>query len=111
MAYDSKGTIALFLALEAYHNPNCLVNIVSLDLLQMKYHTCFDSAEQNAFTVKILDGQHITFEGFGSGLYFFNLNSAVVAYPSIFLNTVSKNFTALQLVQRKCYYLKDGHLI
>jgi hypothetical protein len=91
MTYDDKGTINLFPALEAYHNPNCLVNIISLDLLQAQYHTQFDSANKNAFTVHVSDNMVITFEGFGSGLYFYNLNSIVNPYPYSLLNTVKEN--------------------
>ena len=44
------------------YNPECLVNIISLDLLQRKYHTTFDSEKKNAFTVEVSDSLTITFE-------------------------------------------------
>ena len=91
MTYTDKGTIDVFKELECYYNPECLVNIISLDLLQRKYHTVFDSEKKNAFTVEVSDTVTITFEGFGSGLYFFNLNTPVTAYPFSLLNTVKEN--------------------
>jgi len=42
--------------------------IISLDLLQRKYHTTFDSEKKNAFKVEVSDAVTITFEGFGSNL-------------------------------------------
>ena len=90
MTYTSKGKINVFKELECYYNPNCLVNIISLDLLQRKYHTTFDSASKNAFKVEVSDSVTITFEGFGSGLYLFNLNTPT-AYPISLLNTVKEN--------------------
>jgi hypothetical protein len=71
MTYNSIGTINVLPALESYHNPECLVNIVSLDLLQSKYRTTFDSELHNSFKVEISDTTTLTFEGFGSGLYLF----------------------------------------
>jgi hypothetical protein len=94
MTYTSKGKINVFKELECYYNPDCcLVNIISsLDLLQKNYHTTFDSASENAFTVEVSDSVTITtFEGFGSGLYLFNLNTPVTAYPISLLNTVKEN--------------------
>ena len=93
MVYNQKGSITSFPSLTAYHNPDCLVNIISLDLLQAAYHTTFNSEVSNAFTVQLDDSKSITFEGFGSGLYFHNLNSSVIAYPYNYnlLNTVSEN--------------------
>jgi hypothetical protein len=59
------------------------VNIISLDLLQAKHHTTFDSEKKNAFTVEVSDTLTVTFEGFGSGLYFVNLNtpSTPIRFP------------------------------
>ncbi len=91
MTYTEKGTLDVFKELDCYYNPECLVNIISLDLLQAKYHTTFDSEKKNAFTVKVSDVLTITFEGFGSGLYFVNLNTPVNAYPLSLLNTVTEN--------------------
>jgi len=91
MTYTDKGTINAFKELDCYYNPECLVNIVSLDLLQRKYHTTFNSEKKNAFKVEGSDMLIITFEGFGSGLYFFNLNTPVTAYPFSLLNTVKEN--------------------
>ena len=91
MVYEQKGTITSFPSLTAYHNPYCLVNIMSLDLLQAAYHTIFNSEVRNAFTVHLDDNRTITFEGLGSRLYFHNLNSSVIAYPFNLLNTVSEN--------------------
>ena len=68
MSYSQKGSIALFPDLEAYFNPACLADIISLDLLQQKYHVTFDSALKNAFTVELLEGKSIIFESYGSGL-------------------------------------------
>jgi hypothetical protein len=90
ITYTSKGKINIFKELECYYNPNCLVNIISLDLLQRKYHTTFDSASKNAFKVEVSDSVTITFEGFGSGLYLFNLNTPTT-YPISLLNTVKEN--------------------
>ena len=90
MTYTSKGKINVFKELECYYNPNFLANIISLDLLQRKYHTTFDSASKNAFKVEVSDSVTITFEGFGSGLYLFNLNTPT-AYPISLLNTVQEN--------------------
>ena len=81
MTYTDKRTINMFKELECYYNPECLETIISLDLLQKKYHTTFDSEKKNAFTVEVSDVLTITFEGFKSGLYFFNLNTPVTAYP------------------------------
>ena len=91
MTYKYKGTLSAFKELTCYYNPECLVNIISLDLLQAKYHTTFDSEKKNAFTVEISDKLTITFEGFGSGLYFVNLNKSINAYPLSLLNTVKEN--------------------
>jgi hypothetical protein len=91
MTYTEKGTLDVFKELECYYNPECLVNIISLDLLQAKYRTTFDSEKKNAFTVEVSDALTITFEGFGSGLYFVNLNNPVNAYPFPLLNTVADN--------------------
>ena len=91
MTYTEKGTLDVFKELDCYYNPECLVNIISLDLLQAKYHTTFDSEKKNAFTVEVSDVLTITFEGFGSGLYFVNLNTPVNAYPLSLLNTVTEN--------------------
>ena len=91
MTYTDKGTINVFKELDCYYNPECLVNIISLDLLQRKYHTTFDSEKKNAFKVEVSDTLTITFEGFGSRLYFFNLNTPVTAYPFSLLNTVKEN--------------------
>ena len=93
MTYEQKGSVASFPSLTAYHNPDCLVNIISLDLLQAAYHTKFDSEVSNAFTVQLDENNSITFQGFGSGLYFHNLNAPVNAYPYNLLNTVSENKT------------------
>ena len=93
MTYVQKGVITGFPSLTAYHNPDCLVNIISLDFLQSAYHTTFNSEERNAFTVHLDDERTIIFEGFGSGLYFHNLKSSVIAYPYTLLNTVSENKT------------------
>ena len=67
-----------------------MVNIISLDLLQEHYHARFDSADCNAFIVDISDTVSIVFEGFGSGLYVYNLKE-VTPYPVSLLNTVSEN--------------------
>jgi hypothetical protein len=91
MTYTHKGTINVFKELNCYYNPECLVNIISLDLLQRKYHTIFDSEKKNAFTVEVSDTLTITFEGFGSGLYFVNLKTPVTAYRFSLLNTVKEN--------------------
>ena len=91
MTYTDKSTINVFKELECYYNPECLVNIISLDLLQRKYHTTFDSEKKNAFTVEVSDSLTIVFEGFGSRLYFVNLNNPVTAYPFSLLNTVKEN--------------------
>jgi len=91
MTYTDKGTINVFKELDCYYNPECLVNIISLDLLQRKYHTTFDSEKKNAFKVEVSDTLTFTFEGFGSGLYFFNLNTPITAYPFSLLNTVKEN--------------------
>jgi len=94
LVYNQKGSIASFPSLTAYHNPNCLVNIISLDLLQAAYHTTFNSEVSNAFTVQLDESNSITFEGFGSRLYFHNLNSSIIAYlynNYNLLNTVSEN--------------------
>jgi hypothetical protein len=69
MTYTEQGVISLLPELDCYYNPDCLVNIVSLDLLQAKYHTTFDSEQQNTFIVEISDTTTITFEGCSSGLY------------------------------------------
>ena len=91
MTYSDKGAIKMFPYLQAYHHPNCLVNIISLDLLQEKYHTRFDSATKNAFMVDINEDITLTFAGFGSGLYFYNSKTPVASYPVTFLNTVPEN--------------------
>jgi hypothetical protein len=91
MIYNQHGTIASFPSLTAYYNPNCLVNIISLDLLQAAYHTTFNSAVSNAFTVQFDEHNSIVFEGFGSGLYYYNLKETVTHYPLNLLNTVSEN--------------------
>ena len=91
MTYSDEGSITMFPHLQAYHHQNCLVNIISLDLLQEKYHTKFDSAHKNAFTVDINDDLTITFAGFGSGLYYYNSKTPVAPYPVSFLNTVNEN--------------------
>ena len=80
MTYTDKGTISVFSELDCYHHPECLVNIISLDLLQEKYHTTFDSEKKNAFMVEVSDTLTLMFEGFGSGLYFVNLNNSVAPY-------------------------------
>ena len=67
--YNTRDNITLLPNLESFYHPDCLVNILSLDLLQKHYHTRFDSELRNVFTVQILDYVEITFEGFGSGLY------------------------------------------
>ena len=67
--YHQKGNTIMFPHLDAYYNPNYLVNIISLDLLQAIYHTVFNSAEANAFTVHVDNDHCITFQGFSSGLY------------------------------------------
>jgi hypothetical protein len=91
MTHTEKGTPSVFKELDCHRNPACLVNIVSLDLLQAKCHTTFDSEKKNAFTVEVSDTLIITFEGFGSGLYFVNLNTPVNAHPISLLNTVTEN--------------------
>jgi hypothetical protein len=91
LTYTQQGTLTVFTELDCYYNPDCLVNIISLDLLQAKYHTTFDSEQKNAFTVAVSDALTLTFEGFGSGLYFVNLNTPVNAYPFSLLNTVQEN--------------------
>jgi len=91
MTYTNKGTLTVFDELDCYYNPECLVNIISLDLLQETYHTTFDSEKRNAFTVEVANTLTITFKGFGSGLYFVNLNKSVTAYPLSLLNTVKEN--------------------
>ena len=95
MTYEQKGSIVSFPSLTAYHNPACLVNIISLDLLQAAYHTKFDSEVGNAFLVQLDDNTSITFQGFGSGLYFHNLNASFITcpYPYNLLNTVPENKT------------------
>ena len=90
LTYNTCGNINLFPNLESFHHPKCLVNILSLDLLQEQYHTRFDSELCNAFTVQVLDDLEITFEGFGSGLYFYHPAPAN-HYPYSFLNTVHEN--------------------
>jgi len=62
MTYTNKGTLTVFDELDCYYNPECLVNIISLDLLQEKYYTTFDSEKRNAFTVEAADTLTITFE-------------------------------------------------
>jgi len=46
MTYTKKGTITVFEGLDCYYNPECLVNIISLDLFQAEYHTTFDSEKK-----------------------------------------------------------------
>jgi hypothetical protein len=93
MDYPKHGRIQAFPALTAYYNQNCLVNIISLDLLQEKYHVTFDSAADNVFLVELKDDVFVRFEGFGSGLYVCNLNDNVNVYNHAIscLNTVSDN--------------------
>ena len=93
MTYTKLGVVSLLPELYCYYNPDCLVNIVSLDLLQAKYCTTFDSEQRNTFIVEISDTTTITFEGCGSGLYFVNLNNPVADYPISLLNTVKENKT------------------
>jgi len=52
--YTTYGTMLLFPELTAYHNNECLVNIIPLDLLQAKYHVYFDSAVANSYRVVLL---------------------------------------------------------
>ena len=88
LTYTEQGPLELFPELDAYLNENCLVNILSLDLLQSKYHVIFDSSIRNAFTVEISDSQCITFESVGSGLYIHKVDPVT---PYSFLNTVTEN--------------------
>lgn len=90
MTYTRKGTINAFPDLRSYANPDCLVNIIYLELLKEKYHIRFDSEDCNAF---ILDTgyEEIVFEGFGSGLYVCNLTNDVKLYDVNFLNTLDEN--------------------
>ena len=96
MTYDKKGTIRLLPHLEAYHKLQCLVNIVSLDLLQAMYYAQFHSALDNAFTVTLSDTHQVLFCGFSSGLYLANVSSvnyninSVNPYPFTLFNTASK---------------------
>ena len=62
MTYVKKDEIDEFPSLTAYHNPNCLVNIISLDLLQSTYYNTFNSEEHNAFSVHLDDEHTIIFE-------------------------------------------------
>ena len=55
MTYRKKGTVNVFQELDCYYHPECLVNIISLDLLQTKYHTTFDPEKKNTFTVEVSD--------------------------------------------------------
>ena len=91
MTYNSIGVIDILPELESYHNPECLVNIVSLDLLQSKYRTIFDSEIHNSFKVEVSETKTITFEGFGSGLYLSKLNTVAPYCPLSLLNTVHEN--------------------
>ena len=86
--YTLRGTMTLFLALNAYYDPNCLANILSLDLLQSRYHVAFNSSASNTFVVHLDNNSTIVFHGCGNGLYMHKLDP-VNAYS--FLNTVSKN--------------------
>ena len=65
-----------------------MVNIVSLDLLQEKYHVAFDSSLDNSFTVVLSETKTIRFESLGTGLYIHKVD-LITPYP--FLNTVSEN--------------------
>jgi len=78
----------LFPELTAYRNNECLVNIISLDLLQAKYHVYFDSAIANSFSVFLSDENILTFESMGHGLYIYRVGSTT---PYSFINTVSEN--------------------
>jgi len=89
LGYESTGFVTALPALDAYHNDECMVNIISLDRLQEKYHTRYDSEKANAFYVDVGD-RTLVFQGFGTGLYVLNLNN-VSAYS--FLNTVAENQT------------------
>ena len=60
--YVRKGPMTLFPSLQAYYDPNCLANIVSLDLLQLQYHVVFDSSIANTFVVHLDDNSQILFK-------------------------------------------------
>ena len=91
MTYNSIGVIDVLPELESYHNPEFLVNIISLNLLQSKYRTIFDSELHNSFKIKVSNTQTITFEGFWSSLYLYKINTVVPYYPLSLLNTVHEN--------------------
>ena len=88
LTYTTHGTMTLFPDLTAYQHDQCLVNIVSLDLLQAKYHVFFDSAVANSFSVVISEDNILHFQGMGSGLYIHKVNTVT---PYSFINTVTEN--------------------
>ena len=69
------------------------MNIITLDLLQVAYHTTFDSAVSNIFTVQLDNGSNMIFEGLDSRLYIINLNKSLTNYSTNLnlLNTVAEN--------------------
>ena len=65
-----------------------MANIISLDLLQEKYHITFDSSIANSFIVTLSEHQTIRFERLEPGLHIHKVNSVS---PYSFLNAVSEN--------------------
>ena len=88
MTYHHVACVNMFPALDCHYNPNCLANIISLDLLQEKYSVAFISEKSNSFTVTISEDNVVTFQGYGSGLYFVKV-TPISAYS--LLNTVEEN--------------------
>ena len=82
--------MTLFPALEAYYDPSCLANIVSLDLLQNHYHVVFDPSIANTFIIYLDDNTRVVFQSFRNGLYMHKLNQ-VNSYS--FLHIVSENMS------------------
>ena len=88
LTYTVHGQMRVFSELNAYYSDECMANIVSLDLLEDKYHVFFNSELANSFTVTLSDGHTIRFDSLGTGLYIHNLNSLT---PYSFVNTVTEN--------------------
>ena len=91
LTFNQSGTLTQLPELTGYHHPEGLTNILSLDLVQAKYHVTFDSSTSNTFTLHVSHKKHIVFQGFGSGLYFCSNTKSDQPYSVSLLNSVSEN--------------------
>ena len=79
--YSERGTLNI-INFDAYFNPTSMANILSLSEISETYRITMDTSASPSITVHLHDGTSLVFSKCGSGLYYYDIESAEPVTPS-----------------------------